>query len=204
MKRRPLFALAVLLAVMAAVAGITLGVTTLLGVTFQREGTQPCVQAVEIDADGQPLRGDAAVEETAKSAIEEAMAVVEKQPRWDDAGYVAPPVVDIGCPSPPLGVLGGPAWVNGHDRDGTPVPHVDQASRYRLFVFVMPSLADIQRVLGHTSGSRAGAQEFIEANIYDEGPTLIQVTYGVYLTAEEIQAGGPFLTHALTEGLGLP
>ncbi len=209
------------LAVIGAVAGITLGVTTLLGVTFQGQGTQPveganpaargpglaiCVQAVEIDADGQPLRGDAAIEADAKSSVEAALTEVAKHALWDDAGYAAvDPVVEIGCPSPPLAVLGGPSWISGRPNDGIPVPLVTEASFYRLFVFVMPTLEEIDRVLAGTTHRRA-AQEFISANIDREGPTLVQVTSAVYVTPEEIQAGGSFLSDVLAEGarLGKP
>ncbi len=232
MKHRPIVVLAVSLAGVAAVAGITLGVMTLLGVTFQGEGTQPaegaqtflgegiqpaegadsssrgrgvavCLQAVEIGAEGQPLRGAAAIEESAKPGIEAALTVLEEHPYWDDAGFgVAAPVLDIGCPSPPLAVLGGPLWVNGRPNAGVPVPHVDEPSPYWLFVFVMPSVEDIHRVLGGQS-RRAVAQEFTEMSLYREGPTLVHTSYGLYLTAEEIQAGGPFLARAMARGLGL-
>ena len=107
--------LGVSVAVVAAVAGITLGVTTLLGVTFQGSGEAQeslgsqrvegllitanrdrlaiCVQAVGVDR---------SVEATAKSAIETALIEVAKHPRWEASGLgVASPVVDIGCPSPP-------------------------------------------------------------------------------------------------------
>ena len=170
-------------AAMTAVAGITLGVTTLLGVTFQGQGTQTvegadpatrgpgvaiCVQAVEIDADGQPLRGDSAIEAAADFSVKAALVEVTKRPVWDDAGLgVVPPVVDVGCPSPPLAVLGGPLWISGHPNDGIPAPLVTQASFYRLFVFVMPSLEEIDRVLAGTTHRRA-AQEFISANISGE------------------------------------
>ena len=207
------------LVVVGAVAGITLGVTTLLGVTFQGQGTQPvegadpsargpgvaiCVQAVEIDADGQPLRGEAALETAAESSVEAALVEVTNRPIWDDAGLaVAPPVVDVGCPSAPVAVLGGPKWASGRPNDeGTPVPLVTEASFYRLFVFVMPSLEEIERTLGRTTDRRS-TQEWISANIYSEGPTRVGVTSAVYVTAGEIQAGGRFLSDVLAQGLGI-
>ncbi len=208
------------LVVVSMVAGITLGVTTLLGVTFQGSGAEPaggtesasrppaatiCVQAVEIDADGQPLRGDPALETAAKSSVEAALVEVAKRPIWDDAGYAAlPPVVDVGCPSPPLAVLGGPLWINGYPNDeGTPVPLVTQASFYRLFVFVMPSLEEIDRMSPSSARNRRAAQEFISANIYREGPTLVEVTSAVYVTPGEIESGGRFLSDVLAQGLGI-
>lgn len=207
------------LVVVSVVAGITLGVTTLLGVTFQGSGAEPaegtdsagrpgaatiCVQAVEIDADGQPLRGDAALETAAKSSVEAALTELAEHPRWEPRGFAAvAPVVDVGCPSPPLAVLGGPLWINGRPNDeGTPVPLVTQASFYRLFVFVMPSLEEIDRVLANSARNRRATQEFISANIYSEGPTLIEVTSAIYVTSEEIQAGGRFLSDVLARGLG--
>ncbi len=207
------------LVVVGAVAGITLGVTTLLGVTFQGQGTQPvegadpsargpgvaiCVQAVEIDAAGQPLRGESALEAAAESGIEAALDEVMNRPVWDDAGLgVVSPVVDVGCPSPPLAVLGGPLWTSGRpNAEGTPVPLVTQANFYRLFVFVMPSLEEIDRVLAGTAHRRA-TQEWISTNIFSEGPTRVGVTSAIYVTPEEIQTGGPFLSDVLAQGLGI-
>jgi hypothetical protein len=162
------------------------------------------VQAVEIDADGQPLRGDAAIEAAAESSVEAALVEVAKRPIWDDAGYAAlPPVVDVGCPSPPLAVLGGPLWISGRPNDeGTPAPLVTEASFYRLFVFVMPSLEEIDRVLAGTTHRRA-TQEWISMNIFDEGPTRVGVTSAVYVTPGEIQSGGRFLSDVLAQGLGI-
>ncbi len=45
-------------------------------------------------------------------------------------------------------------------------------------------------------------QEYISANIFDQGPTRVQVTSAVYVTPEEIQAGGRFLSDVLARGLG--
>ncbi len=208
------------LVVVAAVAGITLGLTTLLGLTFDG-GAEPepaegalsgrgpglaiCVQGVEIDAAGQAGAGDPDLEAAGKSAIEAALIEVAKHPNWELSGRAATaPVVDIGCPSPPLVVEYGLSATTGppKDKDGTPRPSVTTPSYYRLFVFVMPSLDDIDRVLGQTR-NRVVSQEFISVNIFGEGPTLMGVTRAIYVTPEEIQSGGPFLVDLLAKGAGL-
>ena len=213
-------------AVLVAVAGMTLGVTTLLGVTFQgsgeahQESGSPtaeggevldqrdrlaiCVEAVEIVAPGESVRGDPALEAAGKSNIEAALVEVKKNPSWDIAGHgTAEPVVDIGCPSPPLAVLGGPWWVNGRPNDSVPAPTVAAPSSYSTFVFIIPSLDQIDELLGSTR-RRVVTQEWVSKNLFDEGPTLVSVTNAIYITSEEIQSTGSFLTDLLTTGARLP
>jgi hypothetical protein len=212
--------------VVAAVAGVTLATTTLLGVTFGGSGSQQaqgaqvpaardrlaiCVQAVEIESvlspTGeevlQPVRGDPAIESEAKAQVEAALTEVAKHPSWEPAGFgKASPQIDIGCPSDPLVTRPGMQWANAQPFGDIPGPHVSQPSFYRVFVFIMPSLNHVDHLLGGTS-RRVAVQEFLSANLYKEGPTLVEVTSAIYVTPEEIEAGGPFLSRLLSAGVGL-
>ena len=101
-------AVAISLAAIAAVAGITLGVTTLLGVTFQgegevqqgdastlREGLLNTANRDRLAMCVQAVGGDSSMEPKGKASIEKALVEVAKHPRWEAAGLgVAPPVVD--------------------------------------------------------------------------------------------------------------
>jgi hypothetical protein len=205
--------LAVSVVVVAAVAGATLATTTLLGVTFAGEGSERaegarpttrgpgltiCVQAVEIDAAGEAARGDAAIEALAQARVEEALVDVAKHPYWEPAGLaVAPPVVDIGCPSPPLPLVTGPDihWSYAIPHGYASGPDVAAPSAYRTFVFVM-RWEEIDHLLGGLS-IRVAPQEFLR-----EGPTASEVTDAVYLTPEEIE-DFPFLVDTLEIAFGL-
>ena len=219
--------LALSAAVVAAVAAATLGVTTLLGVTFPDDGSQAagarpttrgpglaiCVQAVEIEAVRSPngdevlqaTAGDPAIEAEAKSQVEAAVAEVMKHPYWEPAGFaVAEPVVDIGCPSEPLPLLTRQElrWINGRPFGGVRPPHVEEASFYRIFLFVMPSVDHIDHLLGglHT---RIASQEFVCLDLFDGGPTCVAATRAIYVTREEIESQALSLSRLVAQGAGL-
>ncbi len=185
------------LVVVGAAAGITLGVTTLLGVTFQGSGEAQvplgaqlkegllltanrdrlaiCVQAVGVDS---------SLEAKAKSAIETALVEVAKHPRWEATGLgVASPVVDIGCPS-------GPA-----SRD-LETQFVTEPSFYRLFVFVLPQ-EEFDVPFAGLPRLRTASQEVV-----CEGDSCGEVTSGLYIHSGEL-GDVAFLTDALAQGVGL-
>ncbi len=215
--------------VVAAVAGVTLGITTLLGVTFPDDGSQRaagaqtttrgpglaiCVQAVEIEAaeaapspdSDQVWRaapGDPAIQADAKAQVEAALAEVTKHPYWEPAGYAAtPPVVDEGCPSDPLVLRREVRWINGDPFGDIPGPPVAEASYYRIFVFVMPSLDHIDHLLGglHT---RIAPQEYVCLDLFDGGPTCGAVTRAIYVTREEVESQALSLSILVLQGAGL-
>lgn len=197
------------IAVIAAVAGITLGVTTLLGVTFQGSGeaqqelgAEPkegllltanrdrlaiCVGAVNVGS---------AVEVEAESKVEAALVDVAKHPHWNASGLgVASPRVDAGCPAPPLATRpdvkitrwGGSVLVE-------PVPIVDEASYYRLFVFILPA-SELDRIF-------QGALPLVDEQAYKSGDQIIGVTAGLYLTPEQLR-DPTSLTEAIQRAVGL-
>ncbi len=144
--------LALSVVVVAAVAGITLGVTTLLGVTFQGRGAAVqggsqyvggslltanrdrlaiCIEAVDVAG---------SLEQTAKSQAEAALTEAAKQPNWAQVGLAkVPSIVDIGCPSPPA-LLAPSADITRTGKFGLVVnsaPVVKDASYYRVFLFIL-------------------------------------------------------------------
>jgi hypothetical protein len=210
------------LAVVATAAGVTLGVTTLLGVTFQGSGeaqvgagpeptpgaqtpvppTAPsiCVEAVEFDEAGNMERGSPAREEDGKAALEPALTEAATHEYWYPAGYPEREkwVVDIGCPSLPLPYVtrSTAKWKGGRPVEYTPpLTDVKPNFTYVASVFVM-SLEDIDQLLGGTI-SRVVPQE-----MQCEGPTCSEVRSAVYVTPEEA-SDGAFMTRLLQVALGL-
>src|SRR5438552_15464599 len=147
-------------AVIGVVAGVTLGITTLLGVTFEEsepkpvEGVQPqsasrndpyavatgtprypglsiCVQAIGTD----PL-----IQSVAKANIETALLAVQQHRFWNRLDVAkAPPLVEVGCPSEPLAGRPGVSWHDGRPGAGDLGPYdLTEPSFYRTFFFVIP------------------------------------------------------------------
>ena len=196
-------------AVVAAVAGVTLGVTTLLGVTFQGSGEAQeslgfqrvegalltanrdrlaiCVEAVGVDS---------SLEATAKSGIETALTEVAKHPDWEASGLAtAELVIDSGCPSqpPPPDLPDYPKAIEvtfGHI--------VSEPSRYKLFVFILPR-QELDAFLGGST-IRVAPQESM-----CEGDVCWEVTAALYLAADEISVTPltPFLIGELVTGVAL-
>ncbi len=191
-----------------------MGVTTLLGVTFQGTGEAQqgsgsqrvegalltanrdrlaiCVQAVGVDR---------SVEATAKSAIETALIEVAKHPRWEPSGLgVASPVVDVGCPSPPAVLRPGVEIERLGKGLGVltlPFPCVEEASVYKEFVFIM-SPAELERIFGKDPELTLSGQETFCGGQY--GNT--GVTGGLYLTAADLNDLN-LLTEKLKRTVGL-
>jgi hypothetical protein len=212
---------AISLAVVAAVAGITLGVITLLGVTFQGSGEaqQPpgaqrvegplltanrdrlaiCVDAVGSAGDFQIAGGAAALEASAKSTVEAALTDVAKHPQWESSGLgLAPPLVDIGCPSPPAVLRPGVEIEQmGKGRIFVlPFPCVEEASSYAEFVFILPP-AEIERVFGKDPELTLADQE----TFCGEGGS-VGVTGGLYLTPADLD-DVPTLAEKLERAIGV-
>ncbi len=203
--------LALSAAVIVAVAGVTLGVTTLLGVTFGGSGSQTvegadvqtgrdrlaiCVQAVEFDDAGRITNGDPLVTDAAKSRIEAALTEVAKHEYWEFKGYdAAPPVVDTGCPSQPLVLREGVEWRDALPVGAIPGPHVTERSNYQTFMFVM-RLEAIDHLLGGLT-VRVAPQEMT-----CEGHVCGEATTAMYVTLEELDAP-IFLVDVLEKGVGL-
>jgi hypothetical protein len=211
MRHRAAVALAVL-AVVAAVAGITLGVTTLLGVTFQG-GSQPpegadsatqsnpieiCVQTV--DADLKPLASPAAAaaQTAAISRIEAAMPEVATHPYWNFAGVPrgdpVEPVFDIGCPSLPPETAEPDAPYPIEFIEGRVV---DERSGYDTFLFIMPSEKLQELVRG--SSIRTASHEML----CDEDHHLCwETTRAIYVSEEDLN-DSDLLRRALEDVLAL-
>lgn len=132
-----------------------------------------CVQAVDFGSFGRSMPGDPAIEKLAKERIEDALKEVAEDPLWTRAGKDAlePPVVDTGCPSPPVvfekGIypeLGRRVW---------------EPSYYGVFTFVVPS-DEFDRVFG--GGSPATSEEYVAAS-----DQLLGLTVGLYLTEVQLE-----------------
>ena len=205
--------LAIPIVVIAAVAGITLGITTLLGVTFQgsgeaqhgdasmrKEGLLNTANrdrlAICVDAAGV----DSSSEAEAKSAVEMALPEVAKDPRWEAYGLgVAPPLVDSGCPSPPSVLRPGVEIEQmGKGRIFVlPFPCVEEASYYRLFVFILLP-AELEQIFGKDPELTLSQQEAFCGG--ESGS--VGVTGGLYLTAADLEDTG-VLAAKLKRAVGL-
>jgi hypothetical protein len=197
------------LAVIAAAAGITLGVTTLLGVTFQgsgeaqqevrrvasalltsnRERLQICVEAVGLEA---------AAESQAKASLQQALAdLQENNPRWDDAAVPsASPLVEIGCPSPPSVYRDGVRLerAGGKGLLVDPPVVVEEPSVYRAFVFVLPP-AKFDSLFGD-------AEPYVSEEFLKSGHTAVEVTSGLYLKSDALD-DLPSLVDKLGRAIGV-
>jgi hypothetical protein len=213
MKHRPIVVLAVLLVGVAVVAGITLGVTTLLGVTFKGTGeAQPaggsraaqaspsssergplaiCIQAVGADLALDSSPEGAALQAEAKSSIETALIEVAKHPYWESAGLAAaPPAVDIGCPSGPP-----PLEPEKFRRSVVFVGHVvSEPSGYDPFVLILPP-EQVEEIWKYGGPRKAPHERMVEGDIGS------LVTQAVYVRADEIQDPA-FLAWLLEAGIG--
>ncbi len=198
------------LVVVGAVAGITLGATTLLGVTFQGSGeAQQEVRRVEsllltsnrdrLAICVQGVGADSTLEATAKSSIETALIEVAKHPRWEASGLgAASPLVDIGCPAPPAALQPGVKIYQLGDKGVhvEPTPIVEEASYYRLFVFIL-SPGELERIFGPAPSLTLVAEE-----AFRSGDEIIGVTVGLYLSADQL--GDPqSLSEKLKRAVGL-
>jgi len=111
-------------------------------------GLKVCIQAVDVNATATEFAGDPVVEEVGKGLTDVALIDVARHPLWAPAGYAdAAPVVDIGCPSSPLPLQTDTKWHFGSPENTMDLPSVDEPS-YRVFVFVVDSEQDINRMLG--------------------------------------------------------
>jgi hypothetical protein len=107
--------------------------------------------------------------------------------------------VDVGCPSAPLPLTPGLEFVQGDPTNTTGLPCSGGGS-YGLFVFVVPTLEDIDRLLGGTS-RRLVPQEFACARIHDGALTTAQTSSAIYLTKEEVRENGSTFSDIVTEAL---
>ncbi len=78
-----------------------------------------------------------------------------------------------------------------------PVARVARASRFRVFVFVVPEGQTAALFSG--AARRTGAQELL---CDDEGHACVAVTTGLYLSPRELR-DAPFLQDALARAIGL-
>ncbi len=101
-----------------------------------------CVEAVEFDSEGLVVDGDAGLERFARFRIEQALSRVAKYESWAARGLDAlpPPAVDAGCPSSPALFVPGakPAFAGKYSLTSHPVRFVEEASYYRVLVFILP------------------------------------------------------------------
>ncbi|MCH8814549.1 MAG: hypothetical protein IH957_05530 [Chloroflexi bacterium] len=196
------------LGVLAIVAGATIGVLTLLGVTFQGKGEAQvgdgsqlvegrlgtanrdrlaiCVDSVGLDA---------AAADTAKLNVEEALVVAADLPNWSDAalGSMAT-VVDVGCPSSPAALQPGTVLTpTGRGFAVNPFPVVVEASYYRIFTFVV---SDEQSANTFGKEFPKVTEEYLR-----QGDDFAGVTSGLYVTPSQL-ADTDFLAQSISSLLG--
>ncbi len=204
-------------------AGITLGAATLLGVNVGSEEVAPsqvaayqpsaqppgprdrlaiCVDAIAFNEQGEPLDGDPGTEIAAKSALEASLTKVAEHPSWPLLSFPNPPVVDIGCPSEPLPLTtSGVKWQYGQPDSRRSIQGVFQESYYSIFAFALPSLADIDRLIGGTE-ERVGTQEFVCNSDDPHGLPCKEDTLAIYIVPGEIQDVS-FLSLLISRAAGL-
>jgi hypothetical protein len=197
---------------MALVAGVTLGITTLLGLTFEYSEPNPA-EGIQTDHAPTPVQGgdagqgpalsicvqaigvDTSIEAIAKARIETAMVDVMRHPLWNLSE--PPPLVDIGCPEEPLPARPGIAWKDAEIIGGTGTIYtVSEPGFYSEYVFIMP-LERIDALLGGLS-IRVAPQEYV-----GYGDELIaERGSATYIAPEELEDVA-FLTKQLTIAVGL-
>ena len=201
--------LALSLLAIGAVAGLTLAVTTALGITFKSatvaevtKGSSPggpflftgrdhlavCVDVAKLDS---------SIASTAKDRVESAMQEVTKDPAWKPSGLgTAPVTIDLGCPRPPW-VLEPKVKVINLGKKGIytePMPIVDQPSQYRTYVYVIPTE---EFAANFGDGSPEATQEFIT---YGDQGTGVAVA--LYLTQDRLD-DAEYMTEWMTKAVGL-
>ena len=204
-------------AVIGVGAVVTLGTTTLLGVTLEESEPKPA-EGVQTGSEGTSQPGprevvetgyrlsfciqavgiDPSVEAVAKARIETALLEVMRDPHWKISGLgVGLPLVDIGCPEEPLPSRPGIVWKDAQIAGGTGTIYtVPEPGPYNKFVFIMP-LERIDTLLGGPS-IRHAPQDYVS----DGSELILERASGMYITPEEVQ-DIPFLVKHLTIAAGL-
>lgn len=135
-------------------------------------------------------------EAEAKLAIETALREIAKIDLWERTAIPRepPPLVDVGCPYPPLFYTTRPGALPG----GCHARGVTSAHYYRLFVYVVPQ-EELKRVLSNKQWicGRITNEEIIQ--MYD---TAHSVTSGIYLADEEL-CDSRFVIENIEWALGL-
>jgi len=156
----------------------------------------------------QPSTSNAALEESARLRVEQAMPSVVSHDLWPLAGFDKnPPVVDVGCPSGPLPLTSGVPFAGGLPKHPVQDPvsffeavGTDQPSYYKTFVFILPTVDDIDSILGG-SDLRVAPQEFRCGD--SAGPGCREVTNALYVTQAELGADATLWAHWLRQGAGI-
>jgi hypothetical protein len=201
--KRLLIGLSVSVAVIGVVAGVTLGIRTLLGVTFEESEPKPAegIEANTEEASGpasaheqvarypgfsfcvEAIGVDAAVEAVGKANIETALLEVVQHQYWNLLRPGSPPpLVDLGCPSEPLIARPGVDWDGPNFASrGSLLHHYDvtEPSFYWTFIFIMP-VEEISKVMSGLS-VRIAPQEYV-----NEGDAGRLVTTAMFFSPEEL------------------
>lgn len=137
----------------------------------------------------QPVSGARATAAQARTAVAGALATTPEVARLAPGA-----VVEAGCPTTPYLLRPGARAPVGRPSGDPTMTRVDQPSKYRVFVFVLPQ-PEIDRLFGRTSLRRV-AEEYL-----CEGDSCAEVTTGVYLSDAELQ-NGQLIRTRLEEALG--
>jgi hypothetical protein len=156
--------------------------------TSNREKLRLCVEVIDVAE---------AKSKDAAEKITKAFTKVVKHPKFADWGYAKGDVdVDSGCPGEPFLLQPGIEFKNGLPVGEPKPPVVDEASVYRLFVYVVS-----QKVRDSVIKGDLDVRSFPQEAIC-ENRTCRTVTTAIYLTEEEFE-DKEFLTEWLIRGLEL-
>jgi hypothetical protein len=207
--------------VIGAAASVTYGALVLAGVNFGLSGSaeqsthnegeridgtsvqaQPTRQVGQLTICVDVVDVDPAVRALAKEKVEAALPGLAQHVGWTMLRWNEnPPVVDIGCPSQPYPITSGVPFAGGFPVPLSTLTGVSQPSYYAAFVFVFPSVKEIDELLGG-SEIRAAAQEW-DCEGPSGGPPCWEIRSAVYLAVAELSAGPEFLVPLLAQGSGL-
>lgn len=189
---------AVSVLVVGVVAAVTLGVLTLLGVTFQGAGEAQTgdgstfVDTALVTANRDRLRlcidrlDVSAVDlNSGKTALDQALSEASNHQFWEPSGLAEnEPVVDVGCPTPPA-LFEPDAYVTerGFGLFVEVSTRVDEASPYRTFVYVI-SKEKLQETFGENYP--IATQETLKRSNHEFGA----VTLALFVTPDQLQDRG--------------
>lgn len=144
----------------------------------------------------QPVAGSGLAADEVRALVQTTLPRVATHQYWAVAGLaVAPPVVEVGCPSEPYLLRPGAAMAGAKEVGTADLPRVANASPYRVFVFILPE-AQINAIFGVTA-SRAAVQELVR-----DGGQCGEVSTGLYLSPQELR-DPQVLTGLLERAIGL-
>jgi len=146
--------------------------------TANRDRLAICVETVDVDIS----------ESDARARVDVALIELTRHRRWEELGLAQNVRVDAGWPSPPLAFdRNGVPGNDGREVFGVPSGFVEEASYYRLFVFVVDE-GRLVRAFGQDTAITT--QEFLGTG----GDVFSGVTGGLYVDPDHVDDRGLMIT----------